>query len=176
MTKSKLLDGKEILIVDDEPDVLETLEGLLEMCRVTKASSFQEARGLLETRDFDMAILDIMGVDGYELLRIANEKKVIAVMLTAHSLSTESTVKSYHEGAAFFVPKDEMAHITTFLTDVLEAHEKGQDHWSSWLHRLGPFYDKRFGSDWKERDKEFWQKLEDQGWRLESVLRREEDR
>ena len=41
MNKS-LLDGKRILIVDDEPDVLETLKDLLSACEVVKASSFDE--------------------------------------------------------------------------------------------------------------------------------------
>jgi len=36
MTEENLLDGKKILIVDDEPDVLETLEELLPMCDISK--------------------------------------------------------------------------------------------------------------------------------------------
>ncbi len=70
MEKENLLDGKRIIIVDDEPDVLGSLEDLLDMCRVTRASSFEPARELLENQYFDMAILDIMGVNGYELLDI----------------------------------------------------------------------------------------------------------
>ena len=35
--QNKLLNGKRVLIVDDEPDVLDTLEDLLPMCSVTKA-------------------------------------------------------------------------------------------------------------------------------------------
>jgi DNA-binding response OmpR family regulator len=81
--KDKLLEGKRILIVDDEPDVLDSLEDLLPMCVVTKASTFDQAKALLEDQYFDMAILDIMGVEGYELLKICNEKRVIGVMLTA---------------------------------------------------------------------------------------------
>ena len=65
-----------ILIVDDEPDVLETLVDLLPMCDVVKASTFDEAKNLLEAQYFDMAILDIMGVHGYELLKISNEKSI----------------------------------------------------------------------------------------------------
>jgi CheY-like chemotaxis protein len=38
MEKDKLLEGKRILLVDDEPDVLDTLEDLLPMCITTKAS------------------------------------------------------------------------------------------------------------------------------------------
>jgi DNA-binding NtrC family response regulator len=156
MSEQSLLDGKRILTVDDEPDVLESLEELLPMCEVVKVSNFNKAKELLESQYFDMAILDIMGVDGYELLEIAREKKVIAVMLTAHALSVDDTVKSYREGAASYVPKDEMANIAAFLEDILEAKEKGQNFWWRWLDRLGTYYEKKFGADWQNKDEEFW--------------------
>ena len=38
MEKKSLLEGKKILIVDDEPDVLDTLVDLLDTCDVVKAS------------------------------------------------------------------------------------------------------------------------------------------
>ncbi|MBC8458619.1 MAG: response regulator, partial [Deltaproteobacteria bacterium] len=63
MSDSSLLDGKKILIVDDELDVLSALEELLSMCNVARASTFDEAKDMLESQDFDIAILDIMGVD-----------------------------------------------------------------------------------------------------------------
>ncbi|MBW1924610.1 MAG: response regulator, partial [Deltaproteobacteria bacterium] len=85
MTKDGLLEGKKILVVDDEADVLQVLEELLPMCRLSKAASFEQARDLLESEPFDLAVLDIMGVDGYKLLEIANSKGVPAVMLTAHA-------------------------------------------------------------------------------------------
>ena len=132
------LEGKKILIVDDEADILEVLSEILSMCHVRKASSFDEAKKLLESEPFDIAILDIMGVDGYKLLEIANRKKVIAVMLTAHALSVKDTVKSFKEGAASYVPKEEMSNITTFLNDILEAQDKGKSLMWRWLDRLAP--------------------------------------
>lgn len=159
MTEKSLLEGKRILAVDDEPDILETLEALLPMCMVIKASSADEAKKLLDTQSFDLAILDIMGVDGYKLLEIAKKKKIIAVMLTAHALSVESTIKSFKGGAAFYVPKDEMAKIETFLTDILEAESKGESSWWRWLDRLGAYYEKKFGSEWQKDDKDFWRKF-----------------
>ena len=176
MAEPSLLEDKRVLIVDDEPDVLETLEELLGMCELVTASSFDEAQDLLETHGFDMAVLDIMGVNGYKLLDIANEKKILAVMLTAHALTPEDTVKSYKRGAAFFVPKEEMANITTFLSDVLAAKDKGENYWASWLKRLGHYYDEKFGPGWRDSDMEFWEALSKQDWRLASVLRREEDK
>ncbi len=156
MEKNDLLDGKKILIVDDEPDVLDTLEELLPMCEVSKATNFDEAKELLETQYFDMAILDIMGVDGYKLLEIAKSRDMIAVMLTAHALSPENTVKSYKEGAASYIPKEEMTNITSYLNDILEAKEKGKNLWWRWFDRFANFYEKKFGEDWQEHDEEFW--------------------
>ena len=154
--KDELLKEKRILIVDDEPDVLETLEELLPMCHVIKASTFQEAKDLLEAQPFDMAIFDIMGVSGYELLELANRKKVSSMMLTAHALSVENTIKSYKKGAASYIPKNEMSEIKIYLTDVLEAKDKGEHFWWRWMDRLGDLYDKKFGPGWQEKDKDFW--------------------
>jgi DNA-binding response OmpR family regulator len=44
------------------------------MCQVVEATGFGEAKALLDTQSFDMAILDIMGVEGFKLLEIANKK------------------------------------------------------------------------------------------------------
>ena len=76
MEKRDLLTGKRILIVDDEPDVLDSLADLLIECKVTKAANFEQAKDLLLNQYFDMAILDIMGVDGYELLKIFSLFKI----------------------------------------------------------------------------------------------------
>ena len=154
MANENLLEGKKILIVDDEPDILETLEELLEMCIVTEANNFDEAKELLEAQYFDVAILDIMGVDGYKLLEIANKKKVMSVMLTAHALSPDNVVKSYEEGAASYLPKDEMVNITTFLNDIFEAREAGKSLWWRWYDRMGSFFEDRFGDEWEEKRKQ----------------------
>ena len=159
MTKDELLEGKRVLIVDDEPDVLETLQALLSMCRISEASGFEEASRLLQHEDFDIAILDIMGVDGYELLEIANRRGITAVMLTAHALSPEETVRSFKRGAAYYVPKDKMSEIGLFLRDVFEARNRGKNTWGRWLGRFNAYYDKIFGPDWKNHDKEFWKEF-----------------
>ena len=159
MNQEDLLKNKKILIVDDEPDILEVLADLLPMCQVVNASSFEEAKVLLDTQSFDMAILDIMGVEGYKLLEIANKKKVTAVMLTAHALSPDNIVKSYKEGAASYIPKEEMANILSFLNDILDAQKKGKNVWGRWLDRLDAYLAKRFGHDWQKNDKEFWEKF-----------------
>ena len=94
----KMIAGKKILVVDDEPDILDTIQELLDMCELTTAGSFEEGKRLLENEDFDIAILDIMGVDGYGLLKIATEKNILAVMLTANALSVEKHRKIIQTG------------------------------------------------------------------------------
>ncbi len=158
MLKS-LLENKKILIVDDEPDVLESLEELLDMCKITKATNFETAKSLLNTQKFDIAVLDIMGVDGYALLDIATDKKILTVMLTAHALSPESIEKSYKGGAQYYIPKEEMANIETFLNDVLESAKQGKNSWVKWYSRLASFCEKKFGDDWDKNEKDFWDKM-----------------
>ena len=154
--ETSLLDYKRVLVVDDEPDVLTTVEELLPMCEVVTAATFDQAKDLLEVQYFDLAILDIMGVDGYGLLEIAKRRNVIAVMLTAHALSPEDTARSHKEGAASYVPKEKVSEIVTYLIDVLEAIEAGKSPWSRWFDRFASFYDKKFGPRWQAKVKDFY--------------------
>ena len=160
MQEEDRLNGKKVLIVDDEPDVLETLRLSLETCEVETAATYEEGKKMLETQDFDIVILDIMGVNGFGLLEVANKRNVISVMLTAHALRIENIVSSYKKGAASFLPKEKMPEIRTFLNDILEAKEKGKDPWWRWMGRLASFWKYEFGHNWQELgEKEFWDKL-----------------
>ena len=159
MPSRNRLNGKKVLIVDDEQDILETLEDLLPMCRLKKASTFNEAKALLSAERFDLAILDIMGVDGYSLLDVARDNGIIAVMLTAYAQTPENVKKSYQNGAAFFIPKEELINITIFLEDVLEALENGKNSWGRWFERLGAHFGRKFGVDWEDEEREIWRNI-----------------
>ena len=162
MSDTSLLNGKKVLVVDDEPDILEVLEELLEMCDVVKASTFEKAKELLESQDFDIAILDIMGVDGYGLLDIANKKDIPAVMLTAHAFTANNLVRTIREGAYSYIPKEELSNITVYLIDALIARQKGENPWSAWQDRLpSSYFEKRWGSAWKDVDKKFWNQFKE---------------
>jgi len=165
MSHRKILKGKLVLIVDDEKDILDLLTELLGMCRIDTASSFEQGKELLESYQYDIAVLDIMGVKGYDLLKIANERNIPALMLTAHALTKEDLKKSAEEGASYYVPKDEINNIDIFVADVLEAKEKDKNPWVRWFERLGGFFDKKFsGTNWREQEKEFWlQRLKARG-------------
>ncbi len=152
----EMLKGKRILIVDDEPDVLETLEELLDMCYIDSAPSFETAAKFLDKNIYDVAILDIMGVDGYALLERANQKTVPAIMLTAHALSPDNLVRSLQKGAQSYVPKDKMADIHAYIADIINARKKGIKKHGNWFARLSSYFDTKFGPNWQEKNQAFW--------------------
>ena len=160
MRDNEILKGKRLLIVDDEQDVRDTLEELLSMCSIDSAPNFETGKKFLEKNTYDLAVFDIMGVKGYDLLRIANAKGIPALMLTAHALSPDNLLKSIKEGAHSYVPKDKLPQITEFIADILEGRNKGKDRRGRWFARLKPFFDSHFGEGWKEKDKDFWDDFE----------------
>lgn len=158
MKADKIIRGKRVLLVDDEEDILESLSDLLNICKTEKASSFAEAKEKMEENDYDIVVLDIMGVNGYELLKIANGRKIPAIMLTAHALTRENLKRSADEGAAYYAPKDEIEKIKFFVADVLDAIQNDKSPWKKMVERLGGFYDRKFlGPDWREKEKKFWE-------------------
>jgi len=159
MDIQKTLKGKWILVVDDEEDILQMIYDFLETCKIDTASTYQEGKALLEKNQYHAAILDIMGVRGYDLLDIATRRNIPALMLTAHALTKEDLKKSAERGAAFYAPKDEISNIALYLADVLEARAKKQNSWAKWYERLSGFCDRRFGKNWKDQDPDFWDHL-----------------
>jgi CheY-like chemotaxis protein len=150
---SSILKGKAILVVDDEPDVLDTVEEVLDMCLVYKAPDYNSAIQLLLGFTYDIVILDIMGVNGFELLKIAVRREFPTVMLTAHALTTEALKNSIKLGAVSFLPKDNILDLPYFLENVVLG--RGRPVWKKLFDRLESFFNERFGKDWKEKDKFF---------------------
>ena len=154
-----ILTGKKILIADDEEDVLDTLCELLPMCKIDTAKSYEEAENLLENNDYDAAILDIMGIRGYDLLQITRRKNIPALMLTAHAFTKEHLKKSFEKGAWYYAPKEKMDKISVFLADVLDARDKDKNVYVNWYKRLSRFCEDRFDTVLMNENPEFWGSL-----------------
>lgn len=152
-----LLEGKRILIVDDEPDILESLAELFEMCEVDSAANFDSAREMLENRDYAAAVLDIMGVRGYELLELAVRRNIPAIMLTAHALSAENFIQSMKSGADAYVPKDKLSDIQFFVSDAIRARQEREKKPGKWFNLLKPYFDRKFGNGWLDKYGNFWE-------------------
>ena len=153
MTTTDILKGKRILAVDDELDVLEMVQEQLEVCEVATAPSYEQAKELLSKDSFDLALLDIMGVNGFGLLEICKEKGLPAAMLTAHGLNIDSVNKAVRLGAVSFLPKEELANLDRHLVEIFEGLAEGRSHWRKLFDRLGSFFKERLGITWEEIEK-----------------------
>jgi CheY-like chemotaxis protein len=155
-----ILENKKVLVVDDEPDILETLEELLYTCSVDTASSFGQAIELLKNNTYDIAVLDIMGVQGYEILKATNKLNIPSLMLTAHALTPGNLKQSMEKGADAYVPKDKLVDIALYVADVLTARKQGRGSRVNLFSSLKPVFDKIFGKGWKDDDKAFWDEFD----------------
>ena len=158
MTES-ILSNKKILAVDDEPDVLSLLEEeILEACpncKMDKATSYEAAAKLLESQSYDLVILDIMGVRGFDLLNLAVKHNLRVAMLTAHALSSENLKRSFDLMARAYLPKEKLGEIVPFLEDVLKYEYK--PGWKRLLEKLKGYFDQKFESDWEKKTGLNWQ-------------------
>jgi two-component system response regulator PilR (NtrC family) len=99
-----------ILIIDDEPSMLEFLEIMLrkEGYAVSAAKSGAEAVARLGQEPFDLVVSDIQmpGVSGLEVLRRAKEvaPEAAVIMITAFA-SAETAVEAMKEGAYDYITK-----------------------------------------------------------------------
>jgi DNA-binding response OmpR family regulator len=161
MAKSEVLSEKLILAVDDEEDVLEIIEEeLTEAADITlhKATSFEMAQQYLVSYTYDLVILDIMGVRGFDLLQIATNAGFPVVMLTAHAFTPDALKKSIELGARAYLPKEKLGSLVPFLEDVLKLNYHSA--WSKALDSVGKVFDKKFGSGWRTSQKDFWDDFE----------------
>lgn len=122
--RQSVLNGKRILVVDDEPDVLLTVEEEVRdaapASTIEKAATYEAAAALLRSNHYDLVVLDLMGVRGFDLLEIAGERGFPVAILTAHGLSPETLKRSYQMKARAYLPKDELGQLVPYLEDVLE--------------------------------------------------------
>ncbi len=100
-----------ILIVDDEPDMLQLLKRSLEPdlnCRVDIASSAKSALHLISQKHPDLVLADIKmpEMDGLELLDLVKRSwpEMTVVMMTGHG-SIETAVEAMKNGAYDFITK-----------------------------------------------------------------------
>jgi CheY-like chemotaxis protein len=107
-----ILNHKRILAVDDEPDVLTVLEEeIMEACpecKFDKAVTYEEAIKRMASHTYDLVILDIMGVRGFELLDMAVKNNLPVAMLTAHALTPDALKWSIQLMARAYLPKEKM--------------------------------------------------------------------
>jgi DNA-binding NtrC family response regulator len=121
------MESFKVLVVDDEPDFLETILKRLQRRKidVTGVDSGKAALELLEGQHFDVVILDVRmpGMDGIETLKEMKKKRPLmeVIMLTGHA-SVESGMQGMQLGAFDYVMKP--ASINDLLEKITQAYER----------------------------------------------------
>jgi len=119
---------ENILLVDDRPENLLVLEGVLERSgyRLFKALSGTEALRLLLKHPIDLILLDVQmpEMDGFEVARLIHGKKatqdIPIIFITANSKDQEHIRRGYEVGAENYLfkpinPEDLLQKIETSL-------------------------------------------------------------
>jgi CheY-like chemotaxis protein len=159
-----VLNGKRVLAVDDEPDVLEVVKEEIALAapksKVDTATTFEDASEALLAWTYDLVILDIMGVRGFDLLQKITVRPypIPTVMLTAHAFSPEALKKSIDLGARAYLPKERLGHLVPLLEDVL-TYEYGAA-WKRIMKDIEGILSKKWGPYWRKPDSAFWEEFE----------------
>lgn len=130
-----ILDGVQILVVDDEPDTREFLVTAIEMCgaQVIAASSALEAIQVISQQKLDVLVSDIgmPGEDGYSLIRkvrtLPKEQggDIPAVALTAYARE-EDRMRSLSQGFQMHLSKPvEPNKLATMIATLVKKTPKG---------------------------------------------------
>jgi signal transduction histidine kinase len=122
-----------ILVVDDNPNNLRSMEALLQGldAELILASSGVQALRELLVRDFAVVLLDVQmpEVDGYETARLIRSRDrsrhTPIIFVTAHHRNEKSVLHAYSLGAVDFLFKPIVPEILTSKVSVfLELHQK----------------------------------------------------
>lgn len=99
---------KKILIVENDPSVLQLLDEVLNMYNVIKASSYEEALQNIREAIVDLAIVDykLGDHDGFELIGLLREinPSLPIIMLTAYG-NKDVVIRALREGVKDFIEK-----------------------------------------------------------------------
>ena len=135
--RKSILDGKRVLCVDDEPDVLAVLEEeVLGACPNTgfdKATTYEDAVAKLASGDYDLVVLDLIGVRGFDLLRVTEDRFIPVALLSTYPLTPEvlnRSIQSLPPSPRVYLPKERMREIVPLLEELLR-----RGHSPVWGHR-----------------------------------------
>jgi DNA-binding NarL/FixJ family response regulator len=153
--KASVLSGKKILAADVLTVLEEEIMGVCPNCKFHKATTYEKAAELIKSNSYDVVILDIMGVRGFDLLALSVSRNLRVAMLTAHALTPEALKRSFDMKARAYLPKEKLGEIVPFLEDVLKYDYL--PGWKRLLEKLKGFFDTKFESDWEKRTGLNWQ-------------------
>jgi DNA-binding response OmpR family regulator len=129
-------DGKQILVVDDDPDLRWMVEKYLSKHEfaVTLAEDGEKMRAALERQSFDLAILDINlpGEDGLSLARYLRSNYQIGIIMLSAAAEVFDRIVGLEMGADDYVtkpfePRELLARVKSVLRRVQGEVERAAE-------------------------------------------------
>ena len=124
MLKKSILNGKIVLAVVEGQDTIYTIEDVLDMCIVDKAYNFKEASQFLLSYNYDLVVTDIVGVNNFELIKIAAARGFPTIILTSYAIKQGVHKESIKLGAISLLYKEKMHELVQLFEDILS--DKGK--------------------------------------------------
>lgn len=120
---------QNILIVDDEPDILKSLETILshEGYKIKKATNGLEAIEIFNSESIDLVITDLKmpGMDGAEVVKQVRQlnEEVMVLILTGHA-TLEKAIQTLRDNMAYDFLTKPIDDIDKLLNSIRQALEK----------------------------------------------------
>jgi len=122
-------DQKRILIVDENPDLLDFLEEETRKTvlnyRFDKADTFPRAIDLMFSGAYDLVILDFPGIRGPYLLNLAFLREIPVVLLTSINLFSIEAHHLFEKGIKGLLPKEKIGEIIPILENLFSNNRTG---------------------------------------------------
>jgi CheY-like chemotaxis protein len=151
--KESILRNKMILAVDDDPDVLTVLEEeILEACpdcQFHKVTTYKEAVERMVSLTYDLVLLDIIGVRGIDLARLAGDRNFPIAILTAYPLTPRTLEGFIKMKAHAYLPKERIGEIVSFLEEILRPQYLPE--WRLFFIKMAGFLGKKIEIDWGKK-------------------------
>jgi CheY-like chemotaxis protein len=114
---------KRVLIVDEDPDILDFLAGetrkICLSCQFEKADTFSQAVDSMFSGKYDLVILDFPGIRGPYLLNLALLREIpVVVLVSFNSFSIEAN-HLFQKGIKGLLPKKNLSEIGPVLENLL---------------------------------------------------------
>lgn len=121
--KSSTRNGKRILAIDDDPDLLEVLEEEILAAypdfNVEKAFTFPQAVEKMNWINYDAVILDIMNGYGFKLFQLAQSRHLRVGLLTAYPILQDNPRLPTQMAARAFLSKERLGDVGPFLDKIM---------------------------------------------------------
>jgi DNA-binding NtrC family response regulator len=164
--KESILKNKMILAVDDDPDVLIVLEeeilAACPDCQFHGVATYQEAVERMASLTYDLVLLDIVGVRGFDLAKLAERRNFPVALLTIYPLTTQAIKNFFKIKAYAYLPKERMGEIVPFLEETLRY--QCLPGWKHLLGKVTGFLGNKIEIDWGKKPV-----LSRQAWVLSKV-------